>query len=86
VSLLDLSASALLDRLASTDPTPGGGSAAAWAGATGAALVEMVAGMEKTRSGDPRSGRASSRHGRVCTPRGSSCAGWWTRTRPPTTR
>lgn len=53
MSLLDLSASALLDRLASTDPTPGGGSAAAWAGATGAALVEMVAGMEKTRSGDP---------------------------------
>ena len=28
MSLLDLSASALLDRLASTDPTPGGGSAA----------------------------------------------------------
>ena len=52
MSLLDLSASALLDRLASTDPTPGGGSAAAWAGATGAALVAMVSGMEKTRTGD----------------------------------
>lgn len=53
MSLLDIGAGALLDRLASTDPTPGGGSAAAWAGATGAALVAMVGGMEKTRSGDP---------------------------------
>jgi methenyltetrahydrofolate cyclohydrolase len=52
VSLLDESARALLDRLASTDPTPGGGSAAAWAGATGAALVVMVGGMDKTRTGD----------------------------------
>jgi len=52
LSLLDLSARALLDRLASADPTPGGGSAAAWAGATGAALVAMVGGMEKTRTGD----------------------------------
>lgn len=53
MSLLDLAAHDLLDRLASTDPTPGGGSAAAWAGATGAALVAMVSGMEKTRTGDP---------------------------------
>jgi len=53
VSLLSLSAEALLDRLAASDPTPGGGSAAAWAGATGAALVCMVAGMDKTRTGAP---------------------------------
>jgi methenyltetrahydrofolate cyclohydrolase len=53
LSLLDLPAHALLDRLGSTDPTPGGGSAAAWAGATGAALVGMVSGMEKTRTGEP---------------------------------
>lgn len=52
MSLLDDSARGLLDRLASTDPTPGGGSAAAWAGATGAALVAMVSGMDKTRTGD----------------------------------
>ena len=31
-----------LDRLASGDPTPGGGSAAAIMGAMGAALVSMV--------------------------------------------
>ena len=53
MSLLGLAAGALLDRLASSDPTPGGGSAAAWAGATGAALVCMVAGMDKTRTGAP---------------------------------
>lgn len=53
MSLLALSAEALLDRLASSDPTPGGGSASAWAGATAAALVCMVAGMDKTRTGAP---------------------------------
>jgi formiminotetrahydrofolate cyclodeaminase len=52
-SLLDLPVSALLDRFASTDPTPGGGSAAALSGALGAALVTMVSAMPKTRSGAP---------------------------------
>ncbi len=37
--------SAFLDVLASAEPTPGGGSAAAYAGAMGAALVEMVASL-----------------------------------------
>ena len=41
--LSDLPLQALLDRLASSDPVPGGGSAAALAGAMGAALVAMVA-------------------------------------------
>jgi glutamate formiminotransferase/formiminotetrahydrofolate cyclodeaminase len=50
-SLLDDSCAGLLDRLASSAPTPGGGSAAAWAGATAASLVEMVAIMKKTRTG-----------------------------------
>jgi len=50
-SLLDLRVRDLLDRLASTDPTPGGGSAAALSGATGAALVAMVCAMPKTRTG-----------------------------------
>ncbi|MDP9468975.1 MAG: cyclodeaminase/cyclohydrolase family protein, partial [Chloroflexota bacterium] len=41
--LSDLTLNALLDRLASSDPVPGGGSAAALAGAMGAGLVVMVA-------------------------------------------
>jgi formiminotetrahydrofolate cyclodeaminase len=49
--LLALPAAELLDRFASPDPTPGGGSAAALAGATGAALVSMVCAMPKTRTG-----------------------------------
>jgi len=53
VGLLDLPAAALLDRLASTDPTPGGGSAAALLGAVGAALAAMVAAMPRTRTGAP---------------------------------
>lgn len=53
MGLLDLRAAELLDRFASSDPTPGGGSAAALAGATGAALVAMVSGMPKTRTGAP---------------------------------
>jgi formiminotetrahydrofolate cyclodeaminase len=53
VSLLALPAEDLLDRFASADPTPGGGSAAALAGALAAALVEMVASLPKTRTGAP---------------------------------
>jgi formiminotetrahydrofolate cyclodeaminase len=53
VSLLDETAGALLDRFASSDPTPGGGSAAALAGALGAGLVSMVSAMPKTRTGAP---------------------------------
>jgi methenyltetrahydrofolate cyclohydrolase len=49
--LLSLPATELLDRFASPDPTPGGGSAAALAGALGAALVSMVCAMGKTRTG-----------------------------------
>jgi formiminotetrahydrofolate cyclodeaminase len=54
VALLALTTTELLDRFASVDPTPGGGSAAALAGATAAALVTMVCRMPKTRTGDPR--------------------------------
>jgi formiminotetrahydrofolate cyclodeaminase len=50
-ALLSLPARDLLDRFASSDPTPGGGSAAALAGALAASLVEMVAGLPKTRTG-----------------------------------
>jgi len=37
----------LLDAFASNAPVPGGGSASALAGATGVALLIMVAGMQK---------------------------------------
>jgi glutamate formiminotransferase/formiminotetrahydrofolate cyclodeaminase len=52
-SLLALPARDLLDRFASSDPTPGGGSAAALSGALGASLVAMVCAMEKTRGAVP---------------------------------
>ena len=43
----------LLDAFASNDPVPGGGSAAALAGAIGVSLLIMVAGLPRTRTGAP---------------------------------
>lgn len=43
----------LLDAFASSDAVPGGGSAAALAGALGASLLLMVARMSKTKTGAP---------------------------------
>ena len=43
----------LLEAFSSPTPTPGGGSAAALAGAVGAALLAMVAAMPKTKTGAP---------------------------------
>jgi len=40
-----------LDALASAEPTPGGGTAAAIAGAMGVSLLMMVAGLSKSRAG-----------------------------------
>lgn len=48
--LVDRTIPSLLDAFSSADPTPGGGSAAALAGATGAALLTMVAGMPKSKT------------------------------------
>ena len=45
--------SELLDAFASNEPVPGGGSAAALAGAVGASLLIMVAGLPTTRTGTP---------------------------------
>jgi methenyltetrahydrofolate cyclohydrolase len=43
----------LLDALASNEPVPGGGSAAALAGAAGVSLLMMVAGLPATKTGAP---------------------------------
>jgi formiminotetrahydrofolate cyclodeaminase len=43
----------LLDNFSSPDPTPGGGSASALAGALGASLLAMVAALPKTRTNAP---------------------------------
>lgn len=48
--LIDRTVPSLLDAFSAADPTPGGGSAAALTGATGAALLAMVAGMPKSRT------------------------------------
>ena len=48
--LTDQTVTSLLDAFSSADPTPGGGSAAALVGATGASLLVMVAGMPKSRT------------------------------------
>jgi methenyltetrahydrofolate cyclohydrolase len=48
---VDRQLSAFLDAVASPEPTPGGGTAAAIAGAIGASLLMMVAGLTKSRHG-----------------------------------
>jgi methenyltetrahydrofolate cyclohydrolase len=47
--LVDLSVAHFLDRLATAEPTPGGGSASALGAATAAALVGMVASLSQGR-------------------------------------
>ena len=51
-SLSDLTVTRFLDALAAATPTPGGGSAAALAGATAAALVGMVARISLAKTTD----------------------------------
>jgi formiminotetrahydrofolate cyclodeaminase len=53
VSYGEMALADLMDAFSSTDPVPGGGSAAALAGALGTSLLLMVAGMAKTRTGAP---------------------------------
>jgi formiminotetrahydrofolate cyclodeaminase len=48
--LANKSLNEVLDAFSSSDPTPGGGSAAALCGALGASLLAMVAGLPKTRT------------------------------------
>jgi methenyltetrahydrofolate cyclohydrolase len=51
MALVDLPVRDLLARFSASDPTPGGGSAAALSSAIGASLLMMVAALPKTRSG-----------------------------------
>ena len=51
----------LLDAFAAPTPTPGGGSAAALAGAVAASILTMVATMPKTKSGTPEERAALNR-------------------------
>jgi glutamate formiminotransferase/formiminotetrahydrofolate cyclodeaminase len=53
VSYAEMALADLVDAFASTDPVPGGGSAAALAGAVGTSLLLMVAGIPKTKTGAP---------------------------------
>jgi formiminotetrahydrofolate cyclodeaminase len=50
VKLIDRTVADLLAAFRSPDPTPGGGSASALAGAIGASLLAMVAGLRKSRA------------------------------------
>ncbi|MDO8678371.1 MAG: cyclodeaminase/cyclohydrolase family protein [Acidobacteriota bacterium] len=60
----DLTVSGLLAALASPDPTPGGGTASAIAGAMGASLLVMVSGLaqSKTNTADEKAALEAARH------------------------
>jgi formiminotetrahydrofolate cyclodeaminase len=50
MSFAEMKVSQLLDALSSSNPTPGGGSAAAIAGAMGTSLLMMVTGLSKSKN------------------------------------
>jgi formiminotetrahydrofolate cyclodeaminase len=52
-SFAEMALADLMDAFSSTDAVPGGGSAAALAGAVGVSLLMMVAGLPKTNTGAP---------------------------------
>src|SRR5215470_7389996 len=53
VKFAEMALADLIDAFSSTDAVPGGGSAAAVAGAVGVSLLLMVAGLPKTKTGAP---------------------------------
>lgn len=66
-SILNLTVGDFLERLGSSDPAPGGGAAAALAGALGAALVQMTANLT---IGRPRLADVEARARRIATQAG----------------
>lgn len=66
-SLWDLPAYELMSRTATPDPTPGGGSVSAVAGALGIALVEMAVAITDDRTLDVRQARLRSLREQVAT-------------------
>ena len=56
--LIDTPLRSVFDAFASSDPTPGGGSASALSSAVGASLLTMVAGLPKTRHNSEEDRRA----------------------------
>jgi formiminotetrahydrofolate cyclodeaminase len=67
--LTDLTVRRLIERLATSDPAPGGGSAAALAGAMGAALVRMAVELTVGRP-------AAEAHAEALTDIGVAASGW----------
>ena len=53
IQFAEMALADLMDAFSSTDAVPGGGSAAALAGAVGVSLLLMVAGFTKTKTGAP---------------------------------
>src|ERR1700716_2044446 len=66
VKLTDRTVTALLAAFKSPDPTPGGGSAAALAGAVGAALLAMVASLPRPRAETEEGGARLTTAGGQC--------------------
>lgn len=64
--MMQQSVTSLLDAFASSDPTPGGGSASALAAAVGASLLAMVAALPKTRASSPDEEHALREAGERC--------------------
>jgi methenyltetrahydrofolate cyclohydrolase len=65
--LISRSVTDLLAAFRSSDPTPGGGSAAALAGAIGASLLAMVAGLPKSRAATEEDAERLKSAGEQCT-------------------
>ena len=78
----DLLVTQFLDALASPEPTPGGGTAAAVAGAIGTSLLMMVAGLREDAHQHRREERGAARRGarRARSAFGIACSRWPTPT------